>query len=53
MKFELLLGVTIPSLILVVWSIRLLSRRDVLIHLLFVFAAISYLVRHFTDSKAI
>jgi hypothetical protein len=51
MRAELFLGIAIPSLILAGWCIRLLSRREMLIHLLFVLAAVSYLARHFTGSR--
>jgi hypothetical protein len=51
MRSELFLAAAI--LILVCWCVRLLSRREILIHLLFVFAAISYLVRHFIDSTTL
>jgi hypothetical protein len=53
MRFELFLGISILLLILVGWGIRLLSRRDVLIHVLFLFAVISYLFHHLTGSRTV
>jgi hypothetical protein len=38
-------------LVVLGWCIRLLSRREVLIHVLFMFAVISYLFHHLTGSK--
>jgi hypothetical protein len=53
MRFDLLFGIAILLLALVGWCIRFGSRRDVLIHLLFTFAVISYFVRHFTGSRTV
>ncbi len=53
MRAELFLGIAIPSLILAGWWIRLLSRREILIHLLFVLAVVSYLASHFIGSRTL
>jgi len=51
MRAELFLGIAILSLALIGWCIRLLSRRERLIHLLFMLAVISYLASHFTGPR--
>ena len=51
MRCELFLGVGVLCLILAGWCVRLLSRREILIHLLFVLAVISYVASHFTGSR--
>jgi hypothetical protein len=50
MRSEIFLGLAALSLVLGGACVRILSRRELLIQLLFLFAAVSYLVRHFTDS---
>jgi hypothetical protein len=53
MRFELFLSIAALLVVLVVWCIRLCRRREVLIHLLFTFAVISYLFRHLTGSRTV
>jgi hypothetical protein len=53
MRFELFLGISILLLILAGWGMRFLSRREVLIRVLFLFAVISYLFHHFTGSRTV
>lgn len=51
MRAELFLAIAMLSVILAGWCMRLLSRRDIWIHLLFMLAVISYLASHFTGSR--
>jgi hypothetical protein len=53
MRLEFFLAAAIFILFLVGWCIRLLSRRENLINLLFLFAVVSSLVGHFTRSRTI
>jgi hypothetical protein len=52
LRFEAYLGIAILLTILS-WCVRFLLRRDILVQLLFLFAAVSYLVRHFTGSRTV
>jgi len=53
MRFELVLSLSMLFLLLAGWAVRLLLRREVLIHLLFLFAVLSYMVRHLTGSRTV
>jgi hypothetical protein len=53
MRIELFWGISMLFLIVVGWGIRLLLRREVLIHVLFMFAVISYLFHHLTGSRTV
>jgi len=52
MGLELVLG-GLLFLLLAGCALRLLLRRDTLIHLLFLFAVLSYMVRHLTSSRTV
>lgn len=51
MRFEFLLGISILLLILAGWRIRFPSLRELLIHVLFTLAVVSFLARHFIASR--
>jgi hypothetical protein len=53
MRLELFLGISILFLIVGGWCVRLLLRREVLIHVLFMFAVISYLYHHVISSRTV
>ena len=53
MRFQFWLAAAVLVLVLVGWCIRLLSRRENLINILFLFAVVSSLVNHFTRSRTI
>ncbi|MGA9632975.1 MAG: hypothetical protein WBQ63_16230 [Candidatus Acidiferrales bacterium] len=52
MRLEFVFGISI-LLVVLGWCIRLLLRREVLIHVLFAFAVISYLFHHFTGPRTV
>lgn len=53
MGLELLVGGSMLFLLLAGCALRLLLRRDTLIHLLFLFAVLSYMVRQITGSRTV
>ncbi|HEX4004008.1 MAG TPA: hypothetical protein VHX36_15260 [Candidatus Acidoferrales bacterium] len=53
MRLEFFWGISIVFLIVLGSCIRVLLRREVLIHVLFTFAVISYLFRHLTGSRTV
>jgi len=51
MRLDLLFGIAILFLVFLGGCIRFLLRREVLIHVLFTFAVLSYLFHHLTGSR--